>query len=471
MTTTAQRRRGSATAHPLYRGLTFVAMCVLFVIPHSSQFLSAALLVVIALASAFVLVQHREERGSGMLPFFAISAVANLFYIGVGQSRGAPVQAAQEVFIVAVVAPMMWLTILSGMRLSYSERSTCRLIEAIAFLSSLSVALFFFLYFTFGPHSVQFFIRIPNVVVEMGTVSATMLVYGTLIFVLPAILSSPDILYRGPRRWIVPFALVMVALTSGRTALLLAGVIGIVVGILLRGFVGSGEGSARKPSGNGMLVRALPLLLGVFVILIAADALLAEVDLATTFGDMAEKIHSGGGEERTNQFRALLDGISDTYGLGAGHGIGVAFNRAYDKPWRYELYPLASLFRMGLLGFILGGLPFFKYLSAFVSAASHRSLSQFDVFLFAGWVSLLLASFTNPYPESFIFQGLLFLPVVLFPYERIAVRRAAGPARPTSGHPRWRNAQHGRGAAKLSASLGACATEEVSDVRFQTRHA
>jgi hypothetical protein len=440
MTTTARRRRASATAHPLYLRLTFVAMCVLFVIPHSDQVLSSALLIMIALASAVVLLQYRNGRGSGMLPFFAISAVVNLFYIGVGQSRGAPVQAAQEVFLIAVVAPMMWLTILSGMRISYNEKSTYRLIEAIAFLSSLSVALFFFLYLTFGRHSVQFFIGSPNVVVGLGTVSATMLVYGTLIFVLPAILSSPDILYRGPRRWIVPFALVMVALTSGRAALLLAGVIGIVVGILLRGFVGPGESSARTRSGNSMLVRAVPLLLGVFVILIAADAALAEVDLATTFAQMADKILSGGGEERTDQFRALLDGISDTYGLGAGHGIGVAFNRAYDKPWRYELYTLASLFRLGVLGFILGALPFLKYLSAFVSAASRRSLSQFDVFLFAGWVSLVLAAFTNPYPESFIFQGLLFLPVVLFPYERVAVRRTAGPARPSSTHPRRRKA-------------------------------
>jgi hypothetical protein len=426
MTTTARRRRGSASAHPLYLRLTFVAMCVLFVIPHSSQVLSAALFVLIALASAVVLAQHGERRGSGMLPFFAISAIANLFYIGVGQSRGAPAQAAQEVFLVAVVAPMMWLTIFSAMRISYSEKSIYRLIEAIAFLSSLSVALFFFLYFTFGPHSVQFFIRSANVVVGLGTVSATMLVYGTLIFVLPAILSSPDILNRGPRRWFVPFALVMVALTSGRTALLVAGAIGIVVGLLLRGFAGSGENSARNRSRSGILIRALPLSLGVVVILIAADAALAEVDLATTFGDMAEKILSGGGEERTDQVRALIDGISDTNGLGAGHGIGVAFSRAYDKPWRYEVYPLASLFRMGLLGFILGALPFLKYLSAFVSAASRRLLSQFDVFLFAGWVSLLLASFTNPYPESFIFQGLLFLPVVLFPYDRIAARRTAG---------------------------------------------
>jgi hypothetical protein len=121
----------------------------------------------------------------------------------------------------------------------------------------------------------------------------------------------------------------------------------------------------------------------------------------------------------------LWQGVRDTWGLGAGHGVGVALERSGDFIWRYENVPLAVLYRVGIFGAAIYALPFLIYLSRAIRSILEGSMTSYDRFMFAGFVAVALAGWTNPYLESFIFQWMFILPLIAFDI----ARRRTGPGR------------------------------------------
>ncbi|MDZ4307435.1 hypothetical protein [Allopontixanthobacter sp.] len=404
--------------------IAFILLCVLFSFPHAVQAFSALLFLALAFFAVIVMIREGDRQTLSLLiPWFGISVIVNGIYIAIGQNRGAPLEAALQSVAVFVAAPIFWLLIFLAVRRQFSEVAIFRLFEAIALMSALSVALFFYIFLTFGADAAKIFSSEPNVLVREGTVSATMHVYATLVFISSAMLSVPDIYRKGIWQLFMPLVLIVVALTSGRSALLVACAIGAVSGLVLRPFIISDRvaGAVKKP---GLFLRALLFGTGGLVLMALLASFLEMVDIGVVVEALAEKVLSGGGVERTTQYFSLLDGIAATNGFGAGHGIGVAYVRDFEYPWRYEIFALASIYRLGVFGFLLTFIPFAVYLGAFVRTAARRQLRPLDVFLFSGWLAIALASFTNPYPESFIYLGLLMGPVVLFPYARATDTRA-----------------------------------------------
>jgi hypothetical protein len=236
-----------------------------------------------------------------------------------------------------------------------------------------------------------------------------MLVYGSMIFLAGGFFAAPTVL-----RWripglIMPAALIVAAITSGRSAFILAVPIGYIVGFVLR----PGLSDAARAQGGGIgLLPTIGTLVAGIIGMIALNALFVQLDLLYIANLFWDKLVSGGGDVRVEQANALWEGIERNYGLGSGHGIGVRYLRSDEFPWRYELLPLASILRVGLVGTIIYALPFITYAIMLGRRFSERRLSISDTYLAGGFVAAALGTFTNPYMESFIFQWMYFIPVV-----------------------------------------------------------
>jgi hypothetical protein len=98
--------------------------------------------------------------------------------------------------------------------------------------------------------------------------------------------------------------------------------------------------------------------------------------------------------------------------LGSGHGIGVSYARSETFPWRYEMVWVATVFRVGLFGALVYTFIFLLYIADVLIKLGTGALSVIDKFYFAGFISVYIASNTNPYIESVAFQWMFVFPVV-----------------------------------------------------------
>jgi hypothetical protein len=393
--------------------LTF-AVCV--VIPHSLQVITAGLLAITATMSLFVL------RGATRLSYvggcYVLGVLVTSFYLMVGMRNGAPPVAVLQTVLIYVLSPLMWMVILSAaIQLIGVERIT-RYLIVLAWLCCLSVALFFFLYLNYGRGAVTFFIENPNINLTRGFSGATMNVYGSLIFLSAAIFATPEMV---EKRWAsvaLLGALAVAALTSGRSALILASLVGLMIGIMVRHF--DRRRDATTAGTRAGWLRYIWVVVPVAGLILLLDRQIEEVDLTVIVNTFWEKLIAGGGTERLDQNAALWQGIRDTNGLGAGHGIGAAVQRNEFYPWRYENVPLAVIFRTGIAGAAVYALPFVIYFAKSIREILAGTLTRHDKFMFAGLVGSVLAAPTNPYIESFIFQWMFILPLLSLESRRIA---------------------------------------------------
>ncbi|MCT7061868.1 hypothetical protein, partial [Salmonella enterica] len=85
-----------------------------------------------------------------------------------------------------------------------------------------SVAVFFYLFLTRGAAAVSFFFEGANVNLAEGFSGATMHVYGSMIFLCGGFFSSPEVIKHRSLRFSLLAMLLICALTSGRSALILS---------------------------------------------------------------------------------------------------------------------------------------------------------------------------------------------------------------------------------------------------------
>lgn len=398
-------RAGKLVVETRFLFLLTFAICV--VLPHSLQTPTAGLLALTASTSLFVM---RGGRRLTYVGFCYLASVAvTCFYLAVGVSNGAPLEAVLQTIAVYIISPLLWIIILRTALQQLGVEAIIRYLLFLSVLCCVSVALFFYLYFTFGPSSVSFFVENANINVGQGFSGAVMLVYGSLIFLTAGAFAAPELIRSKAWRLVLLVALAVCALTSGRAALILALPIGFLGRFLIRrenNPVTSARRTRRSGGGFAVLLFAL---LGLAML----DAAVEDVDLTVIAETAWEKIAGGGGVERVEQAGALWAGIKDTYGLGAGHGIGVGIERNALYPWRYENVAMATLFRVGLIGAAIYLLVFAICLISATRGILERRMRPHDAFIFSGFVAALLAAVTNPYIESFIFQWMYILPLLV----------------------------------------------------------
>jgi hypothetical protein len=327
------------------------------------------------------------------------------------------------VIVIYLISPLLWILACNWILDAYPLRTIVRALKVTCLLSSLSVGLFYYLFFTAGPEAVLFFIEEPNIdTTNQGYIGATMYVFGSLIFLVGGLVASADLRRDGVLGYALLLTALVVAFVAGRSALLLAVFIGAGIH-LLKVLISTSPAQLAQLPASAMRIAVIVgvLLLGLVQ---------AGLELELLVVPLLEKVASAGGEGRMQQFHALLEGLMDHHGLGAGHGIGVAYTVSDDHPWRYEMVWLASAYRTGLLGAAVYALPFVWVLVSATRQLFARRLNPDELFLASGFLCAFIASNTNPYVEAFVFQWMYVLPMAYF------LKRDQRQNRPTSAKAR-----------------------------------
>jgi len=106
---------------------------------------------------------------------------------------------------------------------------------------------------------------------------------------------------------------------------------------------------------------------------------------------------------RAAQFDALIHGWSSAPIF--GHGFGTfpsSYIRAPDMPWSYELYYMALLFHIGIVGILIYGVAILWLLRKAIHIARIDSISAwFALPAIMGLIGMLIATATNPYLDRF----------------------------------------------------------------------
>jgi hypothetical protein len=406
------------TVRHMFLGVTFALLLLAVVVPNSLQVTTAA-----AMGLAFMLALPGLRIGPGfrtLLALYACTVIVTVVYMVVGGMHDAPQDAEIQVAAIYILSPLLWTIIADGL---LRQLGTDRLIDWFAVLSllcALSVALFFYLYLTRGAAAVTFFFEGANVNLNEGFAGATMHVYGSLIFLCGGFFGSPELIKNRLMRLALLAMLLVCALTSGRTALILAVPLGWFLGLLLS----SRTTGRRQKSPVFRIVRyGLPMLIAVITALVLLQAY-TQISLSTVLDAVSTKLASGGGSARVQMTHSLSAGILANDGLGSGHGVGVDFISDTVHPWRYELVWLATLYRVGIIGTLVYALPFLLYIVAVIRLAYDRRLPPRHKFMFCGFVCAFLGTNTNPYIEAFVFQWMYVIPLVALSIEYpMALRR------------------------------------------------
>ncbi|OOG37791.1 MULTISPECIES: hypothetical protein [unclassified Rhodanobacter] len=418
-------RSSSPWQRVLTQGSMFVgaAMLLLFlsvVIPNSLQIPTAVML---AICFLLCLPGFRMVRGlKTVFIFYTCSATVTVLFMAVGFLSAAPLMAAVQIPAIYLVSPFLWIVIAARL---FNQLGEDRLVEWLVWLAILcccSVAMYFYLYNTRGADAVSFFTESANVNTKDGYAGAVMHVYGSLIFLCGGFFSSPELIRNRLLRLVLLASLLVCAITSGRAALILSVPLGLLLGMVLTPRTIGSQG--RRSVITQVMKYGLPVAFAVILVMLALSQF-TKINLSLILGGVANKVASGGGDERVGQAHALYEGILNSGGMGVGHGIGVSFIRSSDYPWRYELVWLATVLRVGILGALVYAALFFVYIAKVLKIALQRRLTPGMKFMFCGFICAFIASSTNPYIEAFAFQWMYVLPVVGFFVEHSAARMSA----------------------------------------------
>ncbi len=233
--------------------------------------------------------------------------------------------------------------------------------------------------------------------------------------------------------WTALILSLFVAVISGRRGLQVVVVLSPLIVIWLSRHQGPSQRSQTRASMGGLAVACAAIVALFFVYLGST--------YNTSFGDMIASFMTGfdfSGVDsestyvRREQWYALLWGWEQHPILGNGHGASAAGSiRSLEMPWAYELYYVALLFQVGLVGF-------FAYFAAMAwiywkGAAVIRHGAALGQLMFASLVGLtgvLIASATNPYLARFDGWWVVFLPLAII--NRWLLRQDTGGGRPST---------------------------------------
>jgi hypothetical protein len=405
----------------LLKFLFYPTFLISIAMPHSFQEITAAMIFITALVSFSYIIKDDIYNFNYIDSFFIFSVFINLLYIYIGIVNNSYPDSILQNIIVFLISPLMWILIFKGVSKYIGVEFFIHILSYYSILSACTVAIFFYLFFNFGSDSVTIFLKEPNITNRDGVYAATLAVYASFIFLSSAFLSMPHIIEKTWLRITCLTSILVVAITSGRSAVIIAGVLGIILYFIFNKFQNSAP--ATRHINIGKIIVIIVSL--VFILLSFAVFLqfFPDINLSYTIESVYVKIFEAGGEARRDQWSGLLEGIYQTAGLGAGHGVGVDIIRSNEFPWRYEIFPIAMVYRVGIFGFSLLMLPYCIYFYRFLTKMFMHRATPSDKFMFAGFLGILLASWTNPYPESFIYQWMLLAPMVLFEEHSHAVKR------------------------------------------------
>lgn len=378
--------------HFVEKILIFITFFLLFVFPNTFREIKVVLLSVLFVRACLYIKTVNKIIGV----FLSLSFVVTLLYLEVGLAKAKqPDDVLFQVLVVYIATPILWVVLLQYCFSRFSTEAIIKYLNIYMLLGCLSVFVAFLLYQMKAIHLLQYVIESPNMTLTpKGLIEMKLHVYGSLIFFFAAYFQLKN-KYAKMHYYMWGLLILVTAVMSGRTALLLSVFFGVL--FLLK---------------VNFSYKSLGLFGGVCVLLVFGTFILElfGIELYGMLQESIEKLQSGGGDERREQFVALLDGIVQNP-MGAGHGIGVGYVRNTNFPWRYEILPLALWYRVGLLGLIVYSLPCFYSLWKYIIL---REKNDYDNYMLAGYLAIIIATCTNPYLESFEFNVFYVIPFVYF---------------------------------------------------------
>lgn len=320
-------------------------------------------------------------------------------YLFVGLAKAPkPLDSTPQVILVYILSPLFWLLLSFYIIKKFPVESIIKILNVYTIAGSITVLMAIWLYNNGYKDVLEYIIENPNqAFTDAGVTGIRLNVYGSLVFLFPASLQL-SYKFKGIRFIFLILLILIVAIVSGRDSLRLSVIIGLFMLVILN------RGVPVKYS-----VYFIPAIF-VFLMILGYYG----ISITNTMSQFIDKIEAGGGNERTDQYYYLLEGIDNNHLLGSGHGVGVSLIRSPDYPWRYELLSVATIYRVGIIGFLVYAFPAIISAITFFKKFLAKSNTQYDNYFFAGLISLCVASFTNNYFESFEFQWGYFFVFVYF---------------------------------------------------------
>jgi hypothetical protein len=380
--------------------LCFAVLFLTVVLPNSLRIVTAPLLVACFMVTLPYV--HLPSIKTLLWLHCANSGVTILYMI-IGLQNGAPMQAINQTMIVYVVSPIIWLFITSALLRLISDELLGRWFLFFTAASTMSVGLFYYLFLTAGADAVRFFIQDPNITFENGDATATMHVFGSMIFLAGGLFAAPGLISSPILKWTFYLSVLVACFASGRSALIMAPIVGYGIGFAYRRV--NHDSISLKTILGGMIAIAI------FLIVMPFLMIQMEINLLTILDNVRSEVREGGGTERREQLTELWWGIVESNGLGQGHGIGIDFIRCDEFPWRYELIWVATVLRVGFLGAIIYSLPFMFYIFRSLNNFRLHRLSDLDLYFFVAFLLAFIATNTNPYIEGFTFHWMYVVPL------------------------------------------------------------
>ncbi|MBL3546567.1 MULTISPECIES: hypothetical protein [Chryseobacterium] len=373
--------------------LMVVTAFLLFVFPNSFRPVKLVLLLLIFLVG-LTKVQTIERA---VIFSVVLSIIVTIIYliVGIHQSLN-PSEALSQVLIVYIFTPILWVVILNYCFEKFKVETIVKYLNIYMVLGAVSVFLAIWLFMNGKRKILELIIEDPNMTfTKKGIVEMKLFVYGSLIFFIPAFLQLEKVFKKKSIYFVIILTVVIAAIVSGRSALLLSVFVGLFFYVITNSSV--------------KLVKyfIIGLLLTVVLIFILNNY---GVNVFNVLEGFYVKIFEGGDKARSEQTIALIKGVNNNI-FGAGHGVGVDYIRSKKFPWRYENVPVAIIYRVSIFGFLIYSIPFLYSVYKYVSI---KIRNPYDHYMLAGIVSMLIATFTNPYLESFEFNIFYVLPFIYF---------------------------------------------------------
>ena len=224
---------------------------------------------------------------------------------------------------------------------------------------------------------------------------------SSLIFLIPFLISA--IFFRKPpkKHYILLLLLCVLAILSGRRALMLTMFLAPVLAVVI---------TSDRLSNNKIFCRFLLVFvligMAIYLFYIAyPDYFIDRVTNILNFDSNTSNL------ERKYQFDALMAGFYEHPLFGNGAGAAASYLRSDSQPWAYELSYIAFLFQFGLVGFFiyLMGILFIIY--TLIRRVKFVGRNSMEFCFLSGFISFMIANATNPYLLKFDYMWLIFIPL------------------------------------------------------------
>lgn len=392
-----------------------ILMMMIFVIPQSFMVLKLPFLAAVLI---WVLVEGTRDRwkirSRAFLPYYLIFCLLTMIWCIVGLARGNSEIAILEAFRVYVV----YMGVFCALAIYVSNLDYQTHVDGIVVAGAFGigvVALYtlidHFLHLGWLPQSVKddMFLEVG---LHEGYVQMNNVNIGMLTFIVPYLLSRLLLNERKDRRTYLLLGLVVAvtsAILASRRVVLVLLLITPLLAFVINVLVGQPTRRHRRWLVSAYFFLLLVVGVGGWMVFYWGfdfhDGFMGRVLSAFTTDPDAP---------RPLQHAALMAGFSDSYLLGSGFGGITSVIRSDERPWTFELTYSRLLFNAGMLGMSLMLLFFFAYLFLTLRKSRHSSQAPIQASLLTGFLSVLIASASNPYLSSFDFLfALSIIPLIL----------------------------------------------------------